>query len=277
MKWNGSSVSSGTAFQKCWITTSWDDGHPLDLRIGDLLNKYGLTGTFYVPRAAEQEVMAPDQIRHLCRKFEIGAHTLDHTYLDSIPDTTAMEQIIGSRRWVEDLTGKECRSFCFPGGKFRKFHLKLVSEAGFRAARTVELLNVQGPQWANNLWLIPTTIQVFPHSRIAYARNAFKRRKVASLLRLRTLLLSTNWVAIARELLLQISETGGTFHLWGHSWEIDREQQWQPLEDLFSTLKEYQGRFLSVTNGQLSSMSVPSASAKAVLTGSMARTAGRHP
>ena len=35
------------------ITTSWDDGHPLDLRVAELLAKYGLQGTFYVPMTAE--------------------------------------------------------------------------------------------------------------------------------------------------------------------------------------------------------------------------------
>lgn len=29
------------------ITTSWDDGHPLDLKIAELLDKYGINGTFY--------------------------------------------------------------------------------------------------------------------------------------------------------------------------------------------------------------------------------------
>jgi hypothetical protein len=29
-----------------YITTSWDDGHPLDLRVAELLAKYGLKDTF---------------------------------------------------------------------------------------------------------------------------------------------------------------------------------------------------------------------------------------
>ena len=32
------------------LTTSWDDGHPLDLRLADRLAARGFTGTFYVPR-----------------------------------------------------------------------------------------------------------------------------------------------------------------------------------------------------------------------------------
>jgi hypothetical protein len=41
-----------------YITTSWDDGHPSDLRLADLLHKHSLRGTFYVP---------PENIRTYCR------------------------------------------------------------------------------------------------------------------------------------------------------------------------------------------------------------------
>jgi SAM-dependent methyltransferase len=37
-----------------YITTSWDDGHPTDLRVAALLAKYGIAGTFYVPATARQ-------------------------------------------------------------------------------------------------------------------------------------------------------------------------------------------------------------------------------
>jgi len=31
------------------VTTSWDDGSVIDLRLGALLTKYGMEGTFYIP------------------------------------------------------------------------------------------------------------------------------------------------------------------------------------------------------------------------------------
>ena len=54
------------------ITTSWDDGHQLDLRVAELLTKYRLHGTFYIPKAAENGTMKTAQIRELSRAFEIG-------------------------------------------------------------------------------------------------------------------------------------------------------------------------------------------------------------
>src|SRR4029077_18107218 len=95
-----------------YITTSWDDGHPLDLRIADMLAKYGLDGTFYVPRGAENDTMALDQIRKLSCAFEIGAHTLDHVVLTRATEEEAWRQIGGSKSWLEDVTGLPCLMFC---------------------------------------------------------------------------------------------------------------------------------------------------------------------
>jgi hypothetical protein len=31
-----------------YVTTSWDDGHKLDMKLAVLLKKYGIKGTFYI-------------------------------------------------------------------------------------------------------------------------------------------------------------------------------------------------------------------------------------
>src|SRR5437868_4727740 len=99
-----------------YITTSWDDGHPLDFRVADLLSKYGLRGTFYVPKTAERGTMTAAQLRELSRSFELGAHTLDHTVLTSATEQYAAQQITGSKAWLEDETGSACLLFAPPKG-----------------------------------------------------------------------------------------------------------------------------------------------------------------
>ena len=45
------------------VTTSWDDGHPLDFKIASLLEEYNLKGTFYIPKAnCENLVMEEEEI-----------------------------------------------------------------------------------------------------------------------------------------------------------------------------------------------------------------------
>lgn len=235
----------------CVMTTSWDDGHPLDMRVAELLAKSGLTGTFYVPRASQKAVMHRSQIRELSKSFEIGAHTLEHVLIDRLSDREATIQLSGSREWIEELTGKACRVFCFPGGKFRNCQLQLVRQAGYEAARTVELLSTASPRRINGLCVIPTTIQVFPHGPFGYARNALKRLSAPVMPWLPRLLFSRNWLALAKDLFLQTMERGGVFHLWGHSWEIAEQRQWQALENFTAFAGAHLKAARCVTNGGL--------------------------
>jgi peptidoglycan/xylan/chitin deacetylase (PgdA/CDA1 family) len=237
--------------RNCRITTSWDDGHPLDMRVAELLVKHRLTGTFYVPRSSQRPVMNPSQIRELAKSFEIGGHTLEHVAIDTLPDAEALAQLSGSREWIEQLTGTRCRVFCFPGGKFRNRQLPLVRQAGYEAVRTVELLSTANPLRIDGLCVIPTTVQAFPHAASAYARNALKRFSASAVFRLGSVLLSRDWARLARVLLLQTKDRGGVFHLWGHSWEIAEQEQWKVLEDFLVFAGEHLKSAHCVTNGDL--------------------------
>ena len=235
------------------VTTSWDDGHPLDLRIADLLSRYGLTGTFYVPREVGWPTMTADEIRELASRFEVGAHTLDHNPLNRAPDDEALHQLSGPREWIEEVTGKPCRTFCFPGGKFRREQLRLVRGAGYLAARTIEFLSTGLPRRVEGLALIPTTVQAYPHSPLAYTRNALKRRSFVNLVRARVFFCGRDWRGLGVKLLERTLGEGGVFHLWGHSWEIEREHQWDRLEELLALIAANKERVICLTNSELES------------------------
>lgn len=232
------------------VTTSWDDGHPLDLRLAAMLAKHGVAATFYIPRKSAQPVMDKKQIVTLGQAFEIGAHTLDHTCLDHVSDREAAEQLAGSRRWIEDVTSQSCRLFCFPGGKYKNRQLPLVSQAGFLAARTVEFLSLLPPVRRADLLLIPTSVQAFPHRPAAHARNALKRRAIRPFCS-GDLPHSRDWVALAKRLFLRALRDGGVFHLWGHSWEIEQRGLWQHLAELLAFIGQHRPHLRFVTNGEL--------------------------
>lgn len=235
------------------VTTSWDDGHPLDLRVADLLAKYGLAGTFYVPREASWPVMTAVEIRGLSSKFEVGAHTLDHRTLDQLTEEEVRQQLSGSRNWIEGVTGKPCQTFCFPRGKYCHEQLSLVREAGYLSARTTELLSTEFPRRVEGLALISTTIQAFPHSPLAYTKNALKRRSLGSLVRARALFYMRDWRELAEKLLEKTLSRGGVFHLWGHSWEIEQEHQWDRLEELLAVVAANKSKLTNMTNSELGS------------------------
>jgi hypothetical protein len=237
--------------KRATITTSWDDGHPLDLRVAELLAQYGLRGTFYVPRTAEHGTMTPAQLRELSASFEIGAHTLHHVDLGTATEAQARQEITDSRSWIEDTTGRPCPLFCPPKGKFSAHHLRLMREAGYQGVRSVELLSLDAPRPRAGLLLMPTTVQAHPHGALAYARNALKRGALGNLWRYVAHGCSTDWTALARSLLGQAVERGGVFHLWGHSWELEQTGQWQRLEEVLRFMGQLADRAPALTNWEV--------------------------
>ncbi len=102
-----------------YATISIDDGHATDLRTADLLEKYGLAATFYIPyKNPERPVMGPSEIREIARHFEIGGHTLNHTPLRFLQRHQAWAEIRDGKSWLEDEVGRAVVSFCYTRGKF---------------------------------------------------------------------------------------------------------------------------------------------------------------
>jgi len=232
-------------------TTSWDDGHPLDQRVAELLAKYGLQGTFYVPIENSRELLTPSQIHRLSAAFEVGAHTTHHVVLTDVSEETAESEIRESKKRLEDITGSSCDGFCFPSGRFRRRHLDMVRRAGFHFARSVELLSIRPPTRRAGVYLIPTTVQASLQSWTTYAKNSGKRLAVGNLVNAVLHARSRDWVATAHSMMQLVAKRGGVFHLWGHSWEIEREQQWPQLESVLREMRELRTKMPSVPNSGL--------------------------
>ncbi len=236
-----------------YITTSWDDGNPLDLRLADLLGAYGLPATFYLPLANEAAVLTPAQMRELSGRFEIGAHTVHHCDLLNTPREVVRREIADCKVALEQIVGRPCTAFCFPLGHFRRHHLACVRDAGYRVARTVELMSLKGPSQQDGLALMPTTLQAMPAGFNCFARNSLKRLRPGNLFRYLRYG-QPDWVATAEALIEQVVESGGVFHLWGHSREIDQMQQWTNVRHVFAMLAQCQGQARFVDNTTLADM-----------------------
>ncbi len=230
------------------FTTSWDDGHPLDFRVAEMLSHHGLTGTFYIPRTAPTGVMSEQQIRQLSRSYEIGAHTINHVFLTEAPPGIADEEITSSRAWVENITGIPCKMFCPPAGKFNANHLDMIKSAGFLGLRTVELYSLDAPRHQNGLLLMPTTLQSHPHKPLALIKNAIKRFNLKNLWRYIRHGNAADWPKAASALIQLTQKQNAVFHLWGHTWELEEAAQWTRLNQVFEMMSRCTPQIACVTN-----------------------------
>jgi peptidoglycan-N-acetylglucosamine deacetylase len=106
-----------------------------------MLKEHGLRATFYVaPENQEftkQDLLSLPEVSDLSQDFEIGAHSMTHRRLPTISEQEAAREITESKAVLEQVIGKEIKSFCYPGGAYTESHVQLVKDAGYRYARTV--------------------------------------------------------------------------------------------------------------------------------------------
>ena len=102
--------------EKIEISTSWDDGAIQDLKLGELLSKFKIISTLYIPiKNRERAVITKEQIRELSKipYIEIGSHTYNHVYLTTVPYDVSLEEVKKGREALEDILGYSIPKFCY--------------------------------------------------------------------------------------------------------------------------------------------------------------------
>lgn len=95
--------------------------------------------------------LSENQVRQLWQcGFEIGAHTHTHANLAHLSVSEARDEVVQSRRRLEDAIGAAVRSFAYPFGK-RHLHytpdtVAVVRESNFRAAAAIAFRSMNSRQ-----------------------------------------------------------------------------------------------------------------------------------
>jgi peptidoglycan/xylan/chitin deacetylase (PgdA/CDA1 family) len=226
--------------EKAIITTSWDDGHPLDLKLAELLSKYNIPGTFYVPiERVKRGCMSPDEIREISRSFDVGGHTYHHVKLPQVSPREAESEVVDGKTVLEEIIDRQLSSFCYPYGEYNGRIVSLVKDAGFIGARTMRSLTRR----VNDPFRMGSTVYALDWGSARYMWHSMSSQDLGLFyFLLRGNLFLKRWDRIAVETLDFIVRNGGIWHLWGHSWEIDDNGDWRRLESVLgeiSSLSEY--------------------------------------
>ena len=116
------------------VTFSFDDGVLQDIRLIELLNKYGLKATFNLnselfngqdilrfederPHTVCRYTIAPKDVKEIYAGHEVAAHTLTHPKLTTVEDDKEIiRQVEQDRLNLTRLVGYEVIGFAYPGG-----------------------------------------------------------------------------------------------------------------------------------------------------------------
>lgn len=202
------------------IIFSFDDGHISDIRAAALLQKYGFSGTFYIPSSEvpKTEQLGLDGLKELIdRGMELGGHTVSHFHdLKALDDRKLKFEIENNKLMLEMITNKQVTKFCPPRGRYDERVLKAIKDAGFLESRTTKVLVTDIPE---DPYITHTTIHMFP-------RAEYEGR---------------HWFDIVPEKFTEALLKGdkGMFSVWGHSRELDqRPSDWDFFEELLRRVKE---------------------------------------
>lgn len=198
------------------LTLSYDDGVEQDMRLVEILNRYGLRCTFnlnsglYAPEGTaypEGQIHRRMTEKQATQTFlgsvhEIACHSLTHPFLDRLPPADAAAEILKDRENLERQFGTIVRGFAYPYGTYNDSLVEILRSCGIAYARTVEsTYSFRIPEdW---LRLAPTC----HHD-------------------------SKELMALARKFVEDdVSRDPYLFYLWGHSYEFEANDNWQVIEE----------------------------------------------
>jgi len=196
--------------KKLSIITSWDDGSAYDFKLAALLQQYNLPGIFFCHNNCE--IGAKGIVKLAKAGFVIGGHTVNHPEdLKLLPPDRQWDEVKQNKVWLEELIKEPVNWFAYPGGRGGEITRGIVYKAHFTYARRTNIGEIKAPEAGS--MDVQTSVHVKMHRKENF-----------------------NWLPFAYEMATKAATEGGVFHLWGHSWEIEKEDQWKKLEKLFRFL-----------------------------------------
>ncbi len=201
------------------LTFSFDDGEKQDIRLIELFNKYNMKGTFnlnsgLMPEKADEKSkkLALEQIPTVYKGHEVAVHSLTHPFLERLPTTLVVKEIMDDKELLEKYTGYVVRGMAYPFGTYNNDVIRIIKDAGIKYSRGI---GAHHKFTISNKWLeMETTChqadeKVFDLAKEFVDGDPFR-----------------NWTSIE----------GWLFYIWGHSHEYRTEEDWARMERLCSYL-----------------------------------------
>lgn len=198
------------------FTCSYDDGVQSDARFIEILNKYGIKGTFNINAglfAPEGTVYPEGQIHCRMTKneayelyhnsgHEVAIHGYYHHYMEQLPTSQMVSEIIEDRKALEEMFGKRIDGGAYPFGTFNDEVVNALRLCGVKYCRTT--VSTESFKIPADWLRLPATCH---HN-------------------------NPRLMELAEEFLnLQNDRQPRLFYLWGHTYEFNKDNNWSLIEE----------------------------------------------
>ena len=197
------------------LTLSYDDGIRQDLKLIEIMNKYGIKGTFNINSAffghSRIGTNGEDRTRFTVEEaikiynnggHEVALHSHTHPSLDKIPHDMIACEIVKDRETLEKIFGRIIKGMAYPMGTTNDNVVSVLKACGISYARTT----VQTGRFdIPNDWLrLPSTCHHDNPNLMEYAKDFVENNS---------------------QLLPRL------FYVWGHAYEFDVQNNWDRIEN----------------------------------------------
>lgn len=199
------------------VTLSYDDNVEDDVRLVEIMKKHGLKGTFNInsgqfsPEGSVGDVgkhghrrLTLNQTLQLHRNsgMEIACHGVTHPFLEQLPGSLCIREILEDRKALEEHFGCMVRGLAYPFGTYSDEVVSIAKACGIAYARTtVSTMKFDMPtDW---LRLHGTCHHADPQLMELAKKFVEEKRKWRPMM----------------------------FYLWGHSFEFEDNHNWHIIED----------------------------------------------
>ena len=197
------------------FNVTYDDGVVPDIRFVELLNRYGLKGTFNLNSGLMAQGfewthesglvvkrLSPAAAASLYEGHEVASHTLTHPYMHDLPRESVLWELAEDKANLERLFGREVRGFAVPFDYYSDLIEDCARACGFAYARISEESSAFAPQQDPYRW----RATVF---HLCDDLAEVVRRFIAS------------------------EEELAALQIVGHAYDLDVEDKWELMEDIF--------------------------------------------
>jgi len=214
------------------ITFSYDDGVTQDIRLIEMLNKYGLKCTFNLnserlgtPGSLIREgnwvnhtKVAPEDVKHIYAGHEVAVHTLTHPSLSSCDEERVFHEVEDDRIRLSELAGYEVVGMAYPNGT------NAVNEMVERVIR--ERTGVRYARTTTSTYSFDLQTDLIHFNPSVYH--------------------NFEWDAmfeLGRRFVTLKPETPQLFYVWGHAYEFDIHNTWDRFEAFCRMVSGYDDIF----------------------------------
>lgn len=210
------------------VTFSYDDGVTQDLRVIEMLNRYGMKGTFNLNSGGlgsrfsnyiegnlvyRDKVFAHD-VRAIYEGHEVASHTKNHPDLTKLSEEDIVFQIEEDRRALSELVEYDIVGLAYPCGYVDDRVVDIIKrKTGIKYARTVNV--TRGYEPPEDLYRLDFTTRNFGEDIFEVAERFINLKP----------------------------DSPAIFSVWGHAYEFDWHRDWHIFEEFLKLLSGHDDIF----------------------------------